>query len=250
MSMTKKLVCARIGPIRMRDCDPMTTKTTRGNAGDKAHADKERKQRESGTAERFPPLSISSETFLKDGTDRKFRHLIYSLLNFSALMIRHRECYASYIGVTGSQYSMVVIIADAQLATVGDVAEQMGVASQFVTGEISKLIEKDIIEKTPNEMDRRSILLKLTPRGKRLLSELGPIRRESNDLMYGSLTAERGRALQETIDKLIEDGHSALHAFDAPHRRGKKAPSVQPEMTLRRASGRSARGHAGRRGSA
>jgi MarR family transcriptional regulator, organic hydroperoxide resistance regulator len=225
----------------------MTTKTTRGNAGDKAHADKERIQRESGTAERFPPLSTSMEAFLRDGTDRKFRHLIYSLLNFSALMIRHRECYASFIGVTGSQYSMVVIIADARLATVGHVAEQMGVASQFVTGEISKLIEKDIIEKTPNEMDRRSILLKLTPRGQRLLRELGPIRRESNDLMYGSLTADRGRALQETIDTLIEDGNSALHAFDAPYRRGKQAPSVQSEIPLRPAANRSGRGRLGRR---
>jgi DNA-binding MarR family transcriptional regulator len=225
----------------------MTTGTTRGNAGDKAHADKERTQRESGTAERFPPLSTSMEAFLRDGTDRKFRHLIYSLLNFSALMIRHRECYASYIGVTGSQYSMVAIVADAGLATVGHVAEQMGVASQFVTGEISKLIEKDIIEKTPNEMDRRSIFLKLTPRGQRLLRELGPIRRESNDLMYGSLTADRGRALQEIIDKLIEDGNGALHAFDAPHRRGMKAPSVQSEMPLDPAANRSARGRTGRR---
>jgi DNA-binding MarR family transcriptional regulator len=228
----------------------MATKTTRGNAGDKAHADKEWTQRESGTAERFPPLSTSMEAFLKDGTDRKFRHLIYSLLNFSALMIRHRECYASYIGVTGSQYSMVAIIADARLATVGHVAEKMVVASQFVTGEISKLIEKDIIEKTPNEMDRRSILLKLTPRGQRLLRELGPIRRESNDLMYGSLTVDRGKALQEIIDKLVEDGKSALHAFDAPHRRGIKAPSVQSEMPLRPAAKRAAPGHARRRGSA
>jgi len=220
----------------------MASTRTRGNTADKIRVDKERTQREPGTAERFPPLSISSEAFLKDGTDRKFRHLIYSLLNFSALMIRHRECYASYIGVTGSQYSMVVIIADARLATVGHVAERMGVASQFVTAEISKLIDKGIVEKTPNEMDRRSILLKLTPRGKKLLGELGPIRRESNDLMYGSLTAERGRALQEAIDKLIEDGHSALHAFDAPDRRGKKAPSVQSEMPLRPVAGRSVRG--------
>jgi hypothetical protein len=56
--------------------------------------------------------------------------------------------------------------------------------------------------------------------------------------MYGSLTADRGRALQEIIDKLIEDGNSALHAFDAPHRRGMKAPSVQPEKPLHPAAKR------------
>jgi len=216
----------------------MANNKTRGNTAGKVRVDKERKQRDSGTAERFPPLSISIETFLKDGTDREFRHLINSLLSFSALMMRHREHYASYIGVTGSQYSMMAVIAEARFATVSDVAEQMHVASQFVTAEVSKLIGKNIIEKTPNETDRRSMHLRLTLKGQNLLRELGPIRRESNDLMYGSLTEDRGRALQKIIDTLIKDANSALHALDAPHRRGMKAPSVQSEMPLRPAARR------------
>jgi DNA-binding MarR family transcriptional regulator len=228
----------------------MANNKARGNGEDRAREDKKWKQRESGAIERFPPLSISLETFLKDGTDREFRHLINSLLSFSALMTRHREYYASYIGVTGSQYSMITLIAEARFATVGDVAEQMHVASQFVTAEISKLIRKNIVEKTPNETDRRSVHLRLTLKGQNLLRELGPIRRGSNDLVYGSLTEDRGRALQEILDTLIEDANSELHALDAPHRREKKAPSVYSEMPLRPASNRSARGRAGRRGPA
>jgi DNA-binding MarR family transcriptional regulator len=225
----------------------MANNKTRGNTGDRARVDKVRRERESETTERFPPLSISMETFLRDGTDREFRHLINSLLSFSTLMMRHREYYASYIGVTGSQYSMMAVIAEARFATVGDVAEQMQVASQFVTAEISKLIAKNIIEKTPNERDRRSMLLRLTPKGQNLLRELGPIRRESNDLMYGSLTGDQGRVLQGILDALIEDANSALHALDAPHRRGMKAPSVRLETPHRSAANHSARGHAGRR---
>ena len=228
----------------------MANNKARGNGEDRAREDKKWKQRESGAIERFPPLSISLETFLRDGTDHEFRHLINSLLSFSALMTRHREYYASYIGVTGSQYSMITLIAEARFATVGDVAEQMHVASQFVTAEISKLIRKNIVEKTPNETDRRSVHLRLTLKGQNLLRELGPIRRESNDLVYGSLTEDRGRTLQDILDTLIEDANSELHALDAPHRREKKAPSVYSEMPLRPASNRSARGHAGRRGPA
>jgi DNA-binding MarR family transcriptional regulator len=227
--------------------NPMANNKTRGNTADKVRVDNERKQGEPGTIERFPPLSISIETFLKDGTDREFRHLIYSLLSFSALMMRHREYYASYIGVTGSQYSMLAVIAEAQLATVGYVAEQMGVASQFVTAEIGKLIGKSIIEKTPSETDRRSMHLRLTLKGQNLLRELGPIRRESNDLMYGSLTGDRGKALQEIIDTLIKDANSALHKLDAPDWRGRTASSVHTEMPLRSAAKRSARGRTGGR---
>jgi DNA-binding MarR family transcriptional regulator len=225
----------------------MANNKTHGNTAGKVQVDNGWKQRESGMTERFPPLSISIETFLKDGTDREFRHLIYSLLSFSALMLRHRDYYASYIGVTGSQYSMIAIIAEARLATVGYVAEQMGVASQFVTAEISKLIGKNIIEKTPNETDRRSMHLRLTLKGQNLLRELGPIRRESNDLMYGSLTGDRGKALQGILNTLIKDANSALHALDAPDRRGRTAPSVHTEMPLRPAAKRSARGRTGGR---
>jgi DNA-binding MarR family transcriptional regulator len=228
----------------------MANNQARGNTPDKVRIDKERRQRESGPAERFPPLSISMETFLKDGTDREFRHLIYSLLSLSALMLRHREYYAWYIGVTGSQYSMMAVIAEARLATVGYVAEQMGVASQFVTAEINKLIGKKIIEKTPNETDRRSMYLRLTLKGQNLLRELGPIRRESNDLMYGSLTGDRGKTLQGILNTLIKDANSALHAIEAPDRRGRRAPSVHTEMLLRPAAKRSTRGRSGRGGPA
>src|SRR5262245_15193453 len=103
----------------------------RGHAG--RGAGKERQQIGTATDDRFPPLSISIESFLKDGSDREFRQLIYSLLSFSTLMTRHREYYASYIGVTGPQYSMMTFIAEIQSATVGDIAERMQVSSPFVT---------------------------------------------------------------------------------------------------------------------
>jgi MarR family transcriptional regulator, organic hydroperoxide resistance regulator len=225
----------------------MANNKARANTEDRTREDRMRKQHESGTTERFPPLSISLETFLKDGTDREFRHLINSLLSFSALMTRHREYYASYIGVTGSQYSMIALIAEARFTTVGDVAAQMHVASQFVTTEINKLIRKNIVEKTPSETDRRSMNLRLTLKGQNLLRELGPIRRESNDLVYGSLTEGRGRTLQEILDTLIEDANSELHTLDAPNRRGKKASSAHSEMPPRPAANSPARGHAGRR---
>jgi MarR family transcriptional regulator, organic hydroperoxide resistance regulator len=188
--------------------------------------------------DRFPPLSISAGHFLHDGSDREFRHLIYSLLSFSALMIRHRECYASYIGVTGSQYSMMAVLAEAGGATVRQVASHMRVASQFVTAEINKLIRGNIVEKRTSNTDRRSVNLSLTEKGRNLLRELGPIRRVSNDLMYGSLDEQRAQALQGIIDALIGDAEAALHALDAPEMRGRRAASAQVEKTSRQTTQR------------
>jgi DNA-binding MarR family transcriptional regulator len=216
----------------------MVKRETGGQAGNRAG--KGRRQIQPAADDRFPPLSISIESFLKDGSDREFRRLIYSLLSFAALMTRHRDHYASYIGVTGPQYSMMTLVAEIGPATVGQIAEQMRVSSPFVTAEISKLIKQNVIEKRPNQTDRRSMYLSLTPKGQSLLRELGPIRRESNDIMYGSLTGDRARVLQETIDSLIRDANTALHELDAPRLRGKRAPSVKSDKPDHTARGRPA----------
>jgi MarR family transcriptional regulator, organic hydroperoxide resistance regulator len=184
--------------------------------------------------EKFPPLSISIKSLLRDGSDREFRRLLNSLFRFYELMVRHRDFYGAYIGVTGPQYHMIAIIAGTPNATVGEIAKTLSVSNQFVASETDKLMAKNIFTKSPNEADRRSVLLNLTSKGRNLLRELGPVRRESNDLMYRSLNGDRARVLQETLDTLIADAEIALHELDAPHRRSQKAPSASSDNNDRK----------------
>jgi DNA-binding MarR family transcriptional regulator len=175
---------------------------------------------------RFPPISTSLQHFIKDGSDREFRQLLYALIRLSTLMVQNRQSFAAYIGVTDPQYTMLTLIAENPGVTVGKLAKQLNVSSQFITIEISKLINKSIVDKRPNEHDRRSMILNLTGKGKDLLREVGPLRRRTNDLMFRSLTGERAKLLKEIVDTLIADGTSALHELEAPHLRGQKAVSA------------------------
>lgn len=177
----------------------------------------------------FPPLSVTADNLLRDGSDREFRRLIYSLVGFAEMVVRHRNVYGAYIGVTGPQYVMMTIIAESPNMTVRDIAKATSVSDQFVTSEIGKLARNDIVEKTPDVADRRSVLLNLTLKGRKLLTELAPLRRESNDLMYRSLTRERMKILQEILDRLVADAEIALHELDSPQRRGQKAPSASSD---------------------
>jgi DNA-binding MarR family transcriptional regulator len=177
-------------------------------------------------AQAFPPLSTSLEGFIKNGSDREFRQLIYSMLSFSTLMLRSREHFAAYIGVTGPQYSMMAVIAEAERATVGQIAQRMHVASPFVTAETGKLIRKNIVAKSRDEKDRRSVILTLTAKGNTLIRELAAMRRTTNDMMYRSLTGDRAKMLTEMMHALIADANLALHELDGPQWRGRKAPSA------------------------
>jgi DNA-binding MarR family transcriptional regulator len=193
--------------------------------------------------QQFPPLSITLPSLMRDGTDREFRRLIYSIARFAELFVRHRNIYGAYIGVSGPQYVMLTMIAGTENKTVGQIAKAMSVSSQFVANEIGKLIERNIVEKTPNIVDRRSMILSLTPKGHDLFRELGPLRRDSNNFMYRSLTGDRGGILQETLDRLIADGEIALHELEAPHRRSQRAPSLSSESdhAMRNVATRAAR---------
>lgn len=162
---------------------------------------------------------------MKNGSDRDFRSLIYSMLSFATLMLRSREYFAAHIGVTGPQYSMMAVIAESGRATIGEIAIRMNVASPFVTTEIGKLIKKDIVQKMANETDRRSVIVTLTAKGKNLIRDLAPLRCTVNDNMYRSLTPARAAALADIMRDLIADSSRALYELDAPRQRGGSRPS-------------------------
>jgi DNA-binding MarR family transcriptional regulator len=177
--------------------------------------------------EAFPPLSTSIEWFVKNGSDHEFRELIYDLTSLSNLMLRGRKYFAAYIGVTEAQMLMMTIIAETPGATVGLIARQLNVTSQFVTIEINALVRQGIVAKQPNEADRRSMFLNLTSKGRSLIRELAPVRRQKNDATFRSLTPERARILKEILSALIADCTIVIHELEAPHLRGRKAPSAQ-----------------------
>ncbi len=175
----------------------------------------------------FPPLSTSLEFFVHAGSDREFRKLIYNLFSLSNVMTRMSKLFSAYIGVSGAQQVMIQMIAETPGMTVGHVAKKLEVTSQFITIEINDLIKKNIVEKRPNDADRRSMFLVLTPKGQDLLRELGPLRRRANDTMFRSLTEDRARTLMEIISMLISDGRSALYELEAPDLQSRRMPVSQ-----------------------
>lgn len=136
-------------------------------------------------------------------------------------MARFRKLMATHIGVSEVQAVMLRIIAERQDATVGQLAQQLHVKSQFVTIEIGGLVKNGIVEKRPNEADRRSVLLRLTAKGESLLSELSRIMRIGNDIYYRSLTEDRAKFLQETLDTILLDSIEAYHAMSTPNLRNR-----------------------------
>ena len=163
-----------------------------------------------------PPLTTTLKTFVKGGSDRELRKLVYTLVALGNLMSRHRKLCADHIGVSEAQAIMLRMIAESQDATVGRLAQQLQVTSQFVTIEIGDLVKNGIVEKRPNKADRRSMLLRLTAKGEGLVRELSTIMRIGNDIWLRSLSEDRAKLLQDTLNALLAHGIEATHAISAP----------------------------------
>ena len=108
--------------------------------------------------ERFPPLSTSLTTFVQKGSDAEFRALIYELTSVFNIMQRNRRYFGAHIGVSETQALILMMLAEVADATVGYIARRLEVSSQFVTIEVGKLVASKLVEKRPNEADRRKVL--------------------------------------------------------------------------------------------
>jgi len=183
--------------------------------------------------EAFPPLTISLETFVKNGSDRTFRRLIFELMGLQNQMQRHSDQFARYIGTTNAQFQVLMVMAQMPDLTVSQLAQMMNVTSQFITIEIGGLIRKGIVEKRPNESDRRSSFLNLSLKGRNLVCELAPVMRRATNLHFRSLTEEGTKLLTETIHAIVEDGRRVIHELESPDIRDAMAPSARMESDAR-----------------
>ncbi|MFP3913971.1 MAG: MarR family winged helix-turn-helix transcriptional regulator [Actinomycetota bacterium] len=109
-------------------------------------------------------------------------------------------------GLTPSQRSVLATLDRAGPMTMGRLAELEGISRPAATGIASRLVERGLVERNPNPVDRRSALVRLTSGGAEVL-ERG--RRERTTILavglMGLSEAER-QTLEEAVgvlDRLV-----------------------------------------------
>jgi len=169
-------------------------------------------------ARRGRPLTVSRPELLHEGSDRAFRQLIHHTLAFAAQCQEIRNGFGNQIGLSGSQYTILITIdhnCDREGGIgVNQVAEQLHLSGAFVTMEINKLVAKELVEKTVNPEDRRRVLLRSTAKGGELLAKLSAIQRPVNDVLFDCLSHKEFHTLRELMAKLILSGERSLNLLN------------------------------------
>ncbi|MBX6341903.1 MAG: MarR family transcriptional regulator [Thermomicrobiaceae bacterium] len=98
----------------------------------------------------------------------EFRYQIRRFLHFS-------EQAARAAGVEPQQHQALLAIKgmpEGRAATIQDVADRLQVRHHSAVGLIDRLAERGLVERSRSEVDRRQVLVRLTPAGEEILREL------------------------------------------------------------------------------
>jgi MarR family transcriptional regulator, organic hydroperoxide resistance regulator len=160
------------------------------------------------------PLTVSRPELLVNGSDHDFRRLVHALLPFLAIHTAIRDRYATLIGVTGPQYTIMLCIrmlSNAGPVNIRTVAKHLWLSASFITAETNILERKGYVMKARGEAaDRRTVALSLTEEGIALLDSIAPLRQQINDVQFHSLSASEFGLIVPVIERLVQSGERAL----------------------------------------
>lgn len=163
------------------------------------------------------PLSISRPEILIDGSDGDFRRLIHRMLIGSARLSAVREAIGERVGVSGANYSMLMSVLRLQGTTgvsISTLAEYLEVSGPYVTGVINKLSAQGFVRKTANPKDKRGVLVRLTPVGKKRLLQAFEFICNVNDRLFEGVGREEYRAVANFNAKFIRNTQATLDWID------------------------------------
>ena len=160
-----------------------------------------------------PPRTVSNPDYLKQGSDAAFRETIYALAQGAARLSACREAFGRAIGLTGTQFAVLIGVAYRQGhhgVTVRDLSKHIALASTHVTTEVGRLIDAGLLVKRPNDSDRRSVLVSLSKSGESAILTVSPFVRTVNDLLFAEISPHELAIVGKVARKLITNSEFAM----------------------------------------
>jgi DNA-binding MarR family transcriptional regulator len=152
-----------------------------------------------------PPKTISRIDYLKDGRDHAFRAGVYAMVSGLGALLRCRDIFGKSLNLTGSQFAVLIGTAYRQGTggvTIRELADHVGLAAPHVTTEVSRLIAMNLLIKRPHTVDRRSVLVCLSPSGEAEVERIAPLVRGVNDILFDGIDYQEFQAVSRVMRTL------------------------------------------------
>jgi DNA-binding MarR family transcriptional regulator len=160
-----------------------------------------------------PPLTITLPAFVDAGGDGAFRQTVYLMIVAFDRLQSCREAFGRDMGLTGSQFAVLIGTQHTQGAdgtSIRALAEHVQLASTHVTTEVGRLIRLGLLAKQPNQMDRRGVLVSLSPAGERRLARLTPFLQAVNNILFRDISRRELDGFVQVLTTFVRNSEDAL----------------------------------------
>lgn len=116
------------------------------------------------------------------------------------------------LGLTWPQARVMRLIAEpGSSMRMADIAARLGVVPRSATSMVDLLEDGGLVTRHADPQDRRSVLVRLSPEGRRLLEGLDAARRDTADAMLGRLGAGDRAELVRLLEAVVEGEGGCAH---------------------------------------
>ena len=159
------------------------------------------------------PATVSLPPMLTDGSDVAFRETIYLMVLAFGRLHSCREAFGRALSLTAPQFIVLIGTAYRQGAegvTIRGLADHTQLAATHVTTEVGRLIAKGLLTKQANARDRRSVLVRLSPKGEAAIRSVNPLLRRINDQLFKDVSRQEFVTVSRFLEKFARNSEDAL----------------------------------------
>jgi DNA-binding MarR family transcriptional regulator len=160
-----------------------------------------------------PPATITLPAMLKSAGDVAFRETLYLMGLAFGRLTTCRDAFGRALGLTASQFIVLIGTAYQQGSdgvSIRGLADHTQLAATHVTTEVGRLIDKGLLTKQASTSDRRSVLVRLTPKGEDAIRTVNPLLRQVNDLLFADVSREDFAVVSRFLEKFALNSEYAL----------------------------------------
>ncbi len=140
--------------------------------------------------------------------------LLFSMINLTSQIRLRGDLIYKFAGITTQQYVILLHLAtDPNIPFIeqnrhhkggmlaSELANSMKISRPGITNLVKVLMQKELIAQVEDEKDRRRKLLQLSSKGKQLLQEMEPLRKEANMAFLSQFTSTEKEQFLEFIER-------------------------------------------------
>jgi DNA-binding MarR family transcriptional regulator len=146
-------------------------------------------------------------------SDVSFRETLYRMVFAFSRLVSCREAFGRLLSLTASQFIVLIGTAYRQGnegVTIRSLADHTQLAATHVTTEVGRLVEKGLLTKSANMRDRRSVLVRLTPKGEAAIREINPLLRRVNDSLFQNISRDDFAVVARFLSTFALNSENAL----------------------------------------